>query len=446
MKKCVAIVGRPNVGKSTLYNRLLGERRAIVADTPGVTRDRLFADLVVHGRECLLVDTGGLSFSSGDDLIRDIVRQTKAAVAEADIVVFLLDGQTGLLAEDAELATFLRRSGKPIIWVVNKCESPRVRAGGVDFYALGMEEILFVSAEHGEGLGALRDALVKYLPPESEALADSQAATDGLIRVSVLGKPNVGKSSLVNSLIGSERLTTSERPGTTVDAVQIFCSHDGRDFLLFDTAGLRRRARVSDEVETLGNVASLRALDFAHIVLLMIDAEKGITDQDLQLSALARDKGKAVIFLFNKLDLCAEPRHRLAELKQELEERLIGIRKPQILGISVKEGRGIKKIFPQIIRLDEVYRRRIGTGELNRWLKETTERHQHPLINRRPLKFYYLTQVRGAPPTFVFFVNRIQGLHKAYLRYLENHLLDDFAFFGVPLRIYFRKRSTRSRR
>jgi len=443
MKKCVAIVGRPNVGKSTLFNRLLRERRAIVADTPGVTRDRLFAELKFDDKSCLLVDTGGLVFGHEDELQKDVGRQTRAAVTEADIIIFLLDGQVGVSSEDLELACYLRRTDKPILWVINKCESPLVQAGTVDFYSLGMETFYQVSAEHGEGISALKEGLSELLPLDSIAVSEAEVADKSVIRISVVGKPNVGKSSLLNYLIGSDRLTTSPRPGTTVDAVQVEINLGGQDYLLLDTAGLRRRARVSEEVEVLSNVATIRAIDFAQVVVLMLDASAGITDQDLTLSALAHEKGKAVLYIFNKTDLLEKRRSQLAHLQTELAERLQGIKRPTILNTSVKAGIGLDKIFPALNALFRVHSFRVGTGELNRWLREVVEKHQHPLINRRPLKFYYITQVRDSPPTFVIFVNKIKGIKPSYERYMENRLIDDFSFYGVPVRIFFRKREGR---
>ncbi|MBN2809122.1 MAG: ribosome biogenesis GTPase Der [Deltaproteobacteria bacterium] len=445
MKKCVAIVGRPNVGKSTLFNRLLKQRRAIVADTPGVTRDRIFADFALEDKECLLVDTGGLVFGAEDALQRDVGRQTRAAVDEADIIIFLLDGQVGVSAEDGELARYLRRSGKPILWVINKCESPRVQQNSVDFYALGMEEMFQVSAEHGEGIATLKEALADLLPPAEEKKAQSK--DDDIVRVSVVGKPNVGKSSLLNYLLGCERLTTSERPGTTIDAVQIPIVNNGRKFLFLDTAGLRRRSRVNEEVESLSNVATVRAIDFAQIVVLMVDAETGITDQDLQISGLAHEKGKAVMYVFNKVDLLVvAAKKRLLEMKEDLLCRLVGVRRPVMLDISVKSGFGLKRFFPELEALHKVHCHRVGTGELNRWLAETVAAHQHPLLNRHPLKFYFITQVRSAPPTFVIFVNKTKGILPSYERYLENNIIEHFNFYGVPVRIFFRKRERGSKR
>ncbi len=446
MKKCVAIVGRPNVGKSTLFNRLLKARRAIVADIPGVTRDRIFADLEVEGKECLLVDTGGLVFGSEDELQKDVGRQTRAAVDEADIIILLFDGQSGVASEDGELARYLRRSGKPILWVVNKCESPRVRADSVDFYSLGMAEIHHVSAEHGEGIAALKEALAELLP-EAAATVEESSGDDAVIRVSVVGKPNVGKSSLLNYLSGSERLTTSGRPGTTVDAVQLSIVNQDKEYLFLDTAGLRRKAKVRETVESLSNVATMRAVDFADIVILMIDATAGITDQDLQISALAHEKGKAVIYAFNKTDLFVSDRGRkLAALKEDLAYRLTGIHKPVVMELSVKNGKGLKTFFPALKGLYNIYSRRIGTGELNRWLADVVVAHQHPLIQRRPLKFYFITQARSAPPTFIFFVNKVKGIKASYCRYLENRIIDHFGFYGVPVKIFFRAREGRGRK
>ncbi|MCD6533237.1 MAG: ribosome biogenesis GTPase Der [Deltaproteobacteria bacterium] len=447
MKSCVVIVGRPNVGKSTLFNRLLKARRAIVADTPGVTRDRLFAELQVEEKECLLVDTGGLVFAGEDALQKDVGIQTRAAVDEADIIIFLLDGQSGVSAEDGELARYLRRSGKPILWVINKCESPRVRLDSVDFYALGMDQLYQVSAEHGEGIGTLKEALAELLPPVEEEPENDSENKDELIRVSVVGKPNVGKSSLLNFLVGSDRLTTSERPGTTIDAVQVALVHDQQKYLFLDTAGLRRRARVHERVESLSNVATLRAIDFANIVILMIDAVSGVTDQDLQISALAHEKGKAVVYVLNKIDLLSVGKKKiLAELKDDLAERLFGIHRPVMVELSVKSGQGMKRIFPTLKALHEVYSRRIGTGELNRWLSDVVTAHQHPLIYRHPLKFYFATQVRSAPPTFVIFANIIKGIKPSYIRYLENRIIEHFGFYGVPVKLLFRKREGRGRK
>ena len=445
MKSCVVIVGRPNVGKSTLFNRLLKKRQAIVADTPGVTRDRLFAELEVEGKECLLVDTGGLVFGGEDELQKDVGRQTRAAVDDADIILFLLDGQSGVSAEDGELARYLRRSGKPILWVVNKCESPHVRLASVDFYALGMEHIYHISAEHGEGITTLKEALAELLPSlEGESEKEGE---DESIRVSVVGKPNVGKSSLLNYLVGSDRLTISARPGTTVDSVELSLVNNQQSYLFLDTAGLRRRARVHERVESLSNVATLRAIDFARIVVLMIDAVSGITDQDLQISSLAHEKGKAVIYVFNKIDLLSSGKRKfLADLKTDLAERLFGIHRPAMVELSVKSGQGLQRVFPTIKALHEVYSRRVGTGELNRWLSDVVTAHQHPLIYRRPLKFYFITQVRTAPPTFVVFANIIKGIKPSYIRYLENKIIEHFGFYGVPVKIHFRKREGRGKK
>jgi len=445
MKKCVAIVGRPNVGKSTLFNRLLKARRAIVADIPGVTRDRIFADLEVEGKECLLVDTGGLVFGSEDELQKDVGRQTRAAVDEADIIILLFDGQGGVGSEDGELARYLRRSGKPILWVVNKCESPRVKENSVDFYSLGMDEVHCISAEHGEGIVSLKEALAGFLPERVEVVEEKE--DNDAIRISVVGKPNVGKSSLLNYLAGSERLTTSGQPGTTVDAVQISIVNENQEYLFLDTAGLRRKARVHEKVESLSNVATLRAIDFANIVVLMIDATDGITDQDLQISGLAHEKGKAVIYAFNKTDLFISDRGRqLAALKEDLDYRLTGIHKPVIMELSVKNGKGLKTFFPTLKSVHEIYSRRIGTGELNRWLADVVVAHQHPLIHRHPLKFYFITQARSAPPTFIFFVNKIKGIKASYVRYLENRIIERFGFYGIPVKIYFRAREGRRRK
>ncbi len=438
MKPCIAIVGRPNVGKSTLFNRLVRRKKAIVADTPGVTRDRIFAAAEWNGREFLLVDTGGMVPEQESGLQAHVTRQSRQAIAEADMVIFLLDGKSGITPDDSRLAADLRQSGKKVFWVVNKVESQADQANSYEFYQLGMEKLFTISAAHGLGIGELRDEISAALPGAAAAAPD--ATREQPLRVAVIGKPNVGKSSLLNLLLGRERLVTSGQPGTTVDAVEIPLEHHGRRYLFFDTAGMRRKSRVHDRVESYGNVATMRSLDYARVVLLLIDATAGISDQDVKIASLADEKNKAIIFLFNKIDLLADNSFSRREMLQLLADRVPFISQPRALKISVTRGWGIDKIMPGIDDLAKRLTFRETTGKLNRLLQEITARHQHPLIHRHPLKFYYITQIKGVPPTFVIFCNTIKGIEPSYVRYLKKKLQEYLDLGGIPIRIHFRKR------
>ncbi|MBW1645128.1 MAG: ribosome biogenesis GTPase Der [Deltaproteobacteria bacterium] len=437
MKPCIAIVGRPNVGKSTLFNRLIKRKKAIVADTPGVTRDRIFADARWNDREFLLVDTGGLVMTGENGLQINIARQSRQAIDEADMIIFLLDGKSGVTPDDARLADYLRQTTKKVFWVVNKVESGADQVNSYDFYQLGMEKLFTVSAAHGLGIGELLDEITAALPSAPPAAADEARQP---LRVAVIGKPNVGKSSLLNLLLGEERLVTSGQPGTTVDAVEIPLQHGDHRYLFFDTAGLRRKSRVHDRVEGYGNVATMRSIDYARIVLLMIDAAAGISDQDIKIASLAEEKNKAIIFLFNKIDLLADKSFNRKAMMQLLADRMPFISRPWALKISVARKWGVGRILPTIDELAARLTYRESTGKLNRILAEITTRHQHPLIHRHPLKFYYITQIKGVPPTFVIFCNTVKGIQTSYVRYLKKKIQEYLDLGGVPIRIYFRKR------
>ncbi|MBN2333029.1 MAG: ribosome biogenesis GTPase Der [Deltaproteobacteria bacterium] len=437
MKPCIAIIGRPNVGKSTLFNRLVKKKKAIAADTPGVTRDRIFADASWDGREFLLVDTGGMVLDYDTGMQTDITRQSMLAVDEADAIIFLLDGKDGVTADDERLALYLRKSRKKVFWVVNKVESHRDQAASVDFYRLGMETLYEVSAAHGLGINDLLEAVTAVLPESEPEVAEAEGQP---LRIAVIGKPNVGKSSLLNQLIGEKRLVTNDQPGTTMDSIEVPLDFHGRHYLFFDTAGLRRKARVHDQVESFATVATMRSVDYAQIVLLMIDATAGITDQDLKIASLAHEKGKVIIFLFNKIDLISGAEFNQKKMFDLLTDRFSFIYRPHAIRISVLKKQGINKIFPLIEALDHQLHKRITTGILNRTLKRITEEHQHPLIYRHPLKFYYITQLASIPPAFVVFCNTIKGIEPSYIRYLKKKLVDYLEFEGIPLRIYFRKR------
>jgi GTP-binding protein len=437
MKPCIAIIGRPNVGKSTFFNRLVRKRKAIVADSLGVTRDRIFADAEWNGKEFLLVDTGGIIFDKEAKLQADISRQSMMAVDEADIIIFLMDGKDGVMAEDENLALYLRKTRKKIFWVVNKLESPQHDNASVDFYRLGMEKYYSISTAHGLGIGDLMDDVTANLVVTDKEIDKSR---DQRLRIAVVGKPNVGKSSLLNCLLGEKRLMTSNQPGTTMDAIEVPITVNDYHYRFIDTAGLRKKARVRERVEGYGNVATIRSIDFAQIVLLMVDATEGITDQDIRIASLAHEKSKAIVFIFNKIDLPAANDFSGKIMMNLLKDRLPFIYKPNAIRVSVVENRGLNKIFPLLEKLDKQLLIKVTTGKLNRMLKEITTQHQHPLIYHHPLKFYYITQISGIPPAFVIFCNMVSGIKPSYVRYLKKKMMEYLALDGIPIRIYFRKR------
>ena len=437
MKPCIAIIGRPNVGKSTLFNRLVQKRRAIVADSPGVTRDRIFADAEWDGKEFLLVDTGGMIFDQEACLQADISRQSMMAVDEADIIIFLMDGKDGVMVEDESLALYLRKTRKKIFWVVNKLESSRHRNASVDFYRLGMEKYYAISTAHGLGIGELMDdvtADLAVIPEERDENRDQR------LRIAVVGKPNVGKSSLLNRLLGEKRLVTSNQPGTTMDAIEVPLTVNHHHYRFIDTAGLRKKARVHEQVESYGNIATIRSIDFAQIILLMIDAAEGITDQDIRIASLANEKNKTIVFVFNKIDLPGAKNFSEKIMTNLLKDRLPFIYKPNAIRMSVVEKRGVNKIFPLLEKLDKQLQTRVTTGKLNRMLKEITTQHQHPLIYHHPLKFYYITQISGIPPSFVIFCNMVKGIKPSYVRYMKKKMMEYLDLDGIPVRIHLKKR------
>ena len=437
MKPCIAIIGRPNVGKSTLFNRLVRKKKAIVADSPGVTRDRIFADAEWDGKEFLLIDTGGMIFDRDASLQTDISRQSMMAVDEADIIIFLMDGKDGVMAEDENLALYLRKTRKKIFWVVNKLESQQYHDASVDFYRLGMERYYSISAAHGLGISELMDDITADLTVTDREIDKSR---DSRLRIAVVGKPNVGKSSLLNRLLGEKRLVTSNEPGTTMDPVEVPLTVNDHHYCFIDTAGLRKKARVRERIEGYGNIATIRSIDFAQIVLLMIDATEGITDQDIRIASLADEKNKTIVFVFNKIDLPDARDFSEKVMKNLLEDRLPFIYKPNAIRISVVENRGVNKIFSLLEKLDRQLHTKVTTGKLNRILKEITTQHQPPLIYHHPLKFYYITQISGIPPAFVIFCNMATGIKASYVRYMKKKIMQYLDLDGIPIRVYFRKR------
>jgi len=430
----VAIVGRPNVGKSALFNRIAGQRIAIVEDIPGVTRDRLVARAEWRGRTFEIVDTGGFMSAPEDRLTERVRRQAEAAIREADLVLLVVDAQTGLVPEDREIAQYLRECGRPFLVVVNKVDRPHEAEPLVaEFYALGIPEVFWVSALHGLGIGDLLDAVVARLPP-----AEADAPADG-VRIAILGRPNVGKSSLVNALVGIERVIVDERPGTTRDAVDVVLRDGERTFVLVDTAGLRRRSRVHDAVEFYGTVRTRQALERANVAVLVLDAQEGPTDQDQRIAEEVAQAGRALVVAVNKWDL-VRPEDR-TELARRVHHALRHVAFAPVVFTSAKTGRNVRRILDLVAQADAAHARRIPTGPLNRAVHEAVRQAAPPADpTGRPLKIYYAAQVATRPPTLALFVNDPERLTPAYARYLENRLREAFDLVGTPVRLLVRPR------
>jgi GTP-binding protein len=438
----VAVVGRPNVGKSTLFNRYAGAPRALVANQPGITRDRIAAEIEVGARRVLIVDTAGLDPEASSGTARVVQEQARAAVAQADAILFVVDGQAGWSPEDAEIANELRRTAKPVAVAVNKIDAPVHEDRLLDFYRLGLEPLAAVSAEHGRGAWDLLETLCEALPDAPDIA--SELAGDA-IRVALVGRPNAGKSSLMNRLVGEERVAVSEEPGTTRDAVDVLVARDGRRFLFVDTAGLRRPGRRGREVERGSAVMTLRSLARAHVALVLFDAASGITDQDIRVLGLARERGCAVGLLLNKWDLVAGATDReKGRIADELERRLRAFGEHPVLRISALTGKGVARVWPMVVELAAAASRRIPTAELNRWLADCVRRHEPAMAQRgsrrKPVKFFYATQTGIHPPRIALFCSEPDAVKESYLRFLENRFRDEFGVVGVPIRLQLRPR------
>ncbi len=435
----VAIVGRPNVGKSTLFNRLTKTRRALVDDLPGVTRDRLYGRARAEGRVFTLVDTGGFDPPSDQDFADEVHTQIELALAEADLVLCLADGRAGLSPLDEEVARKLRRTQKPVIWAVNKIDSYQQEEAASEFYALGAERLHFISAAHGYGVRDLLEDLVALLPSAEDSEEDETEA----VRVALVGRPNVGKSSLLNALTGQPRVVVSDVPGTTRDAVDTPLSVGGKDYVLIDTAGIRRQGKVNRGLEKAGVFRSLRAVERAHVAAVLIDASEGVTDQDLKLAGYALDSHRALVMVVNKWDLLKGNSHRQEQLKKELEVARRFAPWSPLLFMSAKTGKGVDKLLPTVDKVWSEYNLRLATGPLNQALEEITEHHTPPLVKGKRVKFYYASQVATRPPTVVLFVNDPKRVHFSYRRYLVNELRRALGLSIAPLRLILRQRSGR---
>jgi GTP-binding protein len=456
----VAIVGRPNVGKSTLFNRMVGFRKAMVHDRPGVTRDRLYEEAEILDRRVLLVDTGGLEPDNESDLLASLRRQTLIAVEEAAVIIFLADAVAGLTTADIEVADLLRRTSKPVILAVNKVDGPKQEDMAGEFWSVGIGTLLTVSAAHGRGMFELMDAVQKALPEaaegedEPEPLEGIELDEDGEepldlgveiaagpIRIAVVGRPNIGKSTLINQLLGEDRHVVHDAPGTTMDPVDSAMKVGERDYVLVDTAGVRRKARIEDMLERWVSLRSIRAIERCHVVLLMIDAIEGPTDQDARLAQLVDDRGRAVVVLFNKWDLTKdEPEIDAKSSADALARQLPHLDWAPHLFVSAKTGRGVHRILATVDEVYEQFNSRVGTAKLNRFLEGALAAHSPPQRHHHPVRLYYVTQTRVRPPTFAFWCNTPEGIGPAYRKYLERRLREEFGLVGTPLRLHFKRR------
>lgn len=436
-KPVIAIVGRPNVGKSTLFNKLIGERRSIVEDTPGVTRDRIYGETEWRGRKLVIIDTGGIEPKTDDIILSQMKMQAEIAIESADVIIFMCDVRSGLVADDREIAVMLKKSGKPIVPCINKCDS----VGALpyeyyEFYELGFEtDPVAVSSIHGSGSGDLLDACLDVLPQD-----DGEEEEDDSIKVAVIGKPNAGKSSIINRIVGTERLIVSNIPGTTRDAVDTKVENEYGKFTFIDTAGIRRQAKIDDKIEKYSVLRAHMAVERADVCLIMIDAEKGITEQDEKIAGIAHEAGKASIIVMNKWDSVEKDNSTVNKVTSDVYNALSYMTYAPIHFVSALTGQRVSKLFEQIKYVYGQSVMRVSTGMLNDVLGEATMRTQPPSDKGRRLKIYYMTQVSAAPPTFVIFCNNVELFHFSYQRYIENCLRDTFGFKGTPIRLIIRQK------
>ena len=435
----IVIVGRPNVGKSTLFNRLVGRHEAIVDGRPGVTRDRREGAASLAGAEFTVVDTAGLEDAPAGALEAGMFRQTEAALAGADAALFLIDARAGVTALDRHFAAWLRRGPAPVVLAANKAEAGRGMEGAFEAYELGFGAPVAISAEHGEGLAGLYEALAPFI--EAPALEEDEDEDDeaaGPLKLAIVGRPNVGKSTLINRLLHEERLLTGPEPGVTRDSIAVDWVWKGRPVRLVDTAGLRRRARVQDRIERLSAADSDRAIRFAEVVVLLLDAADGLERQDLSIAARTIEEGRALVLAANKWDLVRDAPEVLGALRDRIETSLPQVRDVPLLTVSAVSGRGVDRLIRVAFESREIWSRRISTGALNRWLREALEAHPPPIVKGRRLKLRYAAQVKRRPPTVAIFGSRPAAVPESYVRYLANGLRRDFDLPGVPIRILLR--------
>ena len=434
-KPIIAIVGRPNVGKSTLFNKLIGERRSIVEDTPGVTRDRIYGETEWRGKRMILIDTGGIEPKTDNLILKQMRQQAQMAIDTADVIIFMCDVRTGLTANDRDIAVMLKKSGKPVVPCINKCDSiGALPMEFYEFYELGFEEDpIGVSSIHGSGSGDLLDACLRYLDDWQDTMEE-----DDSIKVAVIGKPNAGKSSIINRLIGEERLIVSNIAGTTRDAVDTQLENEYGKFTFIDTAGIRRQSKIDDKIEHFSVLRAHMAVERAQVCLLMIDASTGITDQDTKIAGIAHEAGKAVIIVVNKWDLIEKDNNTVNEFNNKIRTELAYMPYAPILYISAKTGQRVTNLFERIVYVYGQSVMRVTTGMLNDVLRDAMIRVQPPSDKGRRLKIYYMTQISVAPPTFVIFCNNVELFHFSDQRYIENCLRETFGFMGTPIKLIIR--------
>ncbi len=433
-KPIVAIVGRQNVGKSTLLNRMAGKPIAIVADLPGTTRDRVFADVFWQGVTFTIVDTGGLEPRPHSTIAQEVKEQVETAITEADIIVFLVDVRDGITPSDLEIADMLRRSSKPLLLVANKADNTKLETGAVDFYELGLDEALVISAYHGRGTAELLDKIITLLPALPPITAEPE-----IMKVAIVGRPNVGKSMLLNTLLGNERAIVDDVPGTTRDAIDTLFDFDGQSVLLIDTAGIRRRGRLGTGVEKYSVLRALRAIDRADVALLVLDATELVTAQDTHIAGYVQQAAKGIVLLVNKWDLVADK--NITEYNNRVRRQLKFMSYAAVLYISAKFGQGVDTVMPEVSRVYQERFKRLPTAAVNSVVQQAAMVHNLPRSGTKQLKILYATQAEVNPPTFVFFVNDTELIHFSYRRYLENKLRQSFGFAGTPLRLVFKTRS-----
>ena len=443
----VAIIGRPNVGKSTLFNRLVGQKLALVDDAPGVTRDRREGEGKLGDLSFTVIDTAGLDEGAKGSLTARMQEQTEAAIGLADALMFMIDSRAGLTPSDRAFAHFARRANKPVILLANKSEGKHGEIGAMESYALGLGDPVQISAEHGEGMGELYDALRALMPDVEEDEGDDEPAeTDEEaarrpIRVAVVGRPNAGKSTLINRLLGEERLLTSAEAGTTRDSIAVEISWNGRDFRVFDTAGLRRRSRIEEKLEKLSVADALRAVRFAEVVVLMMDAQNKFEEQDLRIADLIEREGRALVIAVNKWDLVDAKPGAISALRTEADHWLPQVKGAPLVAVSGLMGEGIDRLMRAIEDAYAVWNRRVPTAALNRWFEQAVSANPPPAVSGRRLKLNYITQAKARPPSFVLFCSRADAVPQSYLRYLVNSLRDQFELPGTPIRISLREKA-----
>ncbi len=435
-KPVVAIVGRPNVGKSTLFNHLIGKRKAIVEDVPGVTRDRLYDNTDWAGREFIIIDTGGIRFEEGDIFAREVKLQAELAIEEADVIVFVLDARQGLSPEDEQVADLLRRSGKPVVLAANKVENFDRQLDYYEFYKLGLGDPIPVSAMHGLNTNDLLDRVIAEFAPPKE-----YEEKDNAIKIAIIGRPNVGKSSLVNAFLGEQRVIVSDIPGTTRDAIDTPFRYNNTDYILIDTAGIRKKSRIKEATEKYSVIRALKSIERADVVLIMLDATEEVSEQDQRIAGYAHEAGKANIIVVNKWDLVEKDGRTMNKFDKDIREDLKFLAYAPIMYVSALTKKRIFKVLELVDFVAEQHNRRINTAELNRVVNEAMMLNPLPGGGGKKVKIYYATQVRTAPPTFVFFANQPDNVHFSYLRYLENVLRQNFGFEGSPIRLLVRQKT-----